>query len=377
MKFSTVLVSSAILAASVSARPQKFTRRQTVASLAASQQSKATVTAACKADSDCQQGCCGFSTGLCAGPAVAQQADGGCGFGTKTPNCDVATLLGFTADCVSGFVNDDLTDPTIQAAAAFAAQLDNLPFTPSVTSAASTTAAAAASTSVAATDNSASSGSGADLQSSTTLDPSVIQNVDDGQNPPTAGQTAAVVSQNNFINFCAQTLPATPLTNGLQLTTGSCNPTPIGLIPSSDKMPSGKFQNPTNGATIPANQAFTITLAVKNIQLGDFTNAQQTYFANPQTLNADGIIVGHTHFVIEAMPSLNSTAVTDPTEFIFFKGVDDAQDADGNVSVNVTAGVPAGAYRLGTIVAASTHQPAIVPIAQHGLLDDVIYFTAA
>ncbi|KAF7310421.1 GMC-OxRdtase-N domain-containing protein [Mycena chlorophos] len=215
------------------------------------------------------------------------------------------------------------------------------------------------------------------LQSSTTLDPSVIQNVDDGQNPPTAGQTAAVVSQNNFINFCAQTLPATPLTNGLQLTTGSCNPTPIGLIPSSDKMPSGKFQNPKNGDTIPANQAFTITLAVKNIQLGDFTNAQQTYFANPQTLNAQGEIIGHTHFVIEAIDSLDSTTVTDPTQFTFFKGVDDAQDADGNVSVNVTAGVPAGTYRMGTIVAASTHQPAIVPIAQHGLLDDVVYFTAS
>jgi hypothetical protein len=105
---------------------------QSVASLAASQQSKKTVTETCAADSECQQGCCGFSTGKCAGPSVAQtNGSGGCGHGTAAPNCNVATLLGFTATCISGFVNTNTQDPAVQAAAAFAAQLDNLPFTPS------------------------------------------------------------------------------------------------------------------------------------------------------------------------------------------------------------------------------------------------------
>nr|GAT43686.1 predicted protein [Mycena chlorophos] len=353
------------LATAASARPA-FQRRQASAlangqaAIALNQQfASLTTSSSCTTGEDA---CVNQKFAQCVGGSFVVQA---CGPGTICAALPLTSGSGTTIACTT---QSDL-DARIAATGATSSG--------TTTAAADTTsAAAAASTSVSSTDNSASSGSGSDLQSSTTLDPSVIQNVDDGQNPPTAGQTAAVVSQNNFMNFCALTLPNTPLTNGLQLTTGSCNPTPIGLIPSSDKMPSGKFQNPKNGATIPANKQFTITLQVKNIQLGDFTNAQQTYFANPQTLNSDGVIIGHTHFVIEAVDSLASTKVTDPTEFIFFKGVDDAQDADGNVSVNVTAGVPAGTYRMGTIVAASTHQPAIVPIAQHGLLDDVVYFTA-
>jgi hypothetical protein len=213
------------------------------------------------------------------------------------------------------------------------------------------------------------------LQDSLTIDASVVQTTGTGQNPPVDGQSNALVSKNNFANFCALTLANTPITNGLQTTTGSCNPTPIGLIPSSDKMPSAKFQNPKNGDTIAANTAFTISLAVKNIQLGTFTNAQQTYFANPQTLNGQGQIIGHTHVVIESIPSLDTTQVTDPQKFIFFKGINTAQNGQGVVTADVTAGVPAGTYRLGTIMSSATHQPCIVPIAQHGLLDDVVYFT--
>jgi len=129
--------------------------------------------------------------------------------------------------------------------------------------------------------------------------------------------------------------------------------------------------------TIPANTAFTITAQVKNLQIGVFTNAQQTYYANPQGLNAQGIIIGHTHFVIEQIESLTSTTVLDPNVFAFFKGVDDAADANGNVSVNVTAGVPPGTYRMATIQASSTHQPVLASVAQHGSMDDMVYFTAS
>ncbi|KAJ7314743.1 hypothetical protein DFH08DRAFT_426510 [Mycena albidolilacea] len=211
------------------------------------------------------------------------------------------------------------------------------------------------------------------LQDSLTIDPSVIQNTDDGQNPPVTGQSAADLSKNNFANLCALTLPKVPLTNGLQITTGSCNPIPIGMIPSVDNMPSHKFQSPKNLDTIASGQTFTITLATKGIQLGTFTNAQKTYFGNPQKLNAQGQIIGHTHIVMEAIDSLTTTKVTNPQNFIFFKGVNDKADAQGNVKVDVTGGVKPGVYRMCTIVASQTHQPAIVPIAQHGSLDDCIY----
>jgi hypothetical protein len=100
--------------------------------LSTSQQMKKTVFIECINDSECQQGCCGFTSGKCAGPAVAQtNGSGGCGHGSAVANCDVATLLGLGANCISGHVNNNLKDPIIQAAAAFTAQLDGLPFTPS------------------------------------------------------------------------------------------------------------------------------------------------------------------------------------------------------------------------------------------------------
>jgi len=247
----------------------------------------------------------------------------------------------------------------------------------------SSAAAAGAATAVAAGNNAAAGAAATggaasgDLQSSLTLDPSVICSgfTDDGQNPPVAGQTASSTSTNNYINFCAITLATTPLTNGLQITTGSCNPTPIGLIPSVDHMPSAKYLFPKNGATIPANQAFNAQLNVANFQTGVFTNAQKTYFAAPQTLNGQGLIIGHSHMVIEALTSLDQITPTDPTKFIFFKGVDGAA-VNGVLSVAVSAGVPAGAYRICSINSSSNHQPVIVPIAQHGSLDDCSYFTA-
>jgi hypothetical protein len=54
------------------------------------------ITGACASDADCASGCCGFNTGLCAGAVVAQQRDGGCGFGNATPNDNAAVALGFT-----------------------------------------------------------------------------------------------------------------------------------------------------------------------------------------------------------------------------------------------------------------------------------------
>ena len=53
------------------------------------------ITDVCKSDADCDSGCCGFRTGKCAGPIVAQERDGGCGFGNAQPNANAAIALGF------------------------------------------------------------------------------------------------------------------------------------------------------------------------------------------------------------------------------------------------------------------------------------------
>jgi hypothetical protein len=100
------------------------------------------VTGPCAQDSDCQQGCCAFNTGKCAGPAIAQTRDGGCGFGSGKPNCNVAAALGLNS-CVAGAVNGNLNDPAVQAGAAFAANLNGIKFTPNAGGAAAPAAPAA------------------------------------------------------------------------------------------------------------------------------------------------------------------------------------------------------------------------------------------
>jgi len=213
------------------------------------------------------------------------------------------------------------------------------------------------------------------FQTSLTLDRSVIASgfSNDGQDIPIAGQTSSLTSTNNFINFCA-TLPSVPLTNGRQIPTGSCNPTPMGMLPSTANMPSSKFVFPKNGAVLSANVGFTIEMAINNLQTGSFVNSLTNYMSAPQTLNSEGNIIGHSHFVIEAIASLDDTTPTDPRKFAFFKGVTQPAE-DGVLKVNVDHGLPAGTYRLASINSASNHQPVLVPVVRHGFLNDMVYFT--
>ncbi|PPQ64481.1 hypothetical protein CVT26_002020 [Gymnopilus dilepis] len=214
-----------------------------------------------------------------------------------------------------------------------------------------------------------------DPQSSLTLDPRVIATgfENNGQDVPEAGQVASLTSSNNFINFCL-TVPNLPITNGKQITTGSCNPAPIGVIPSTDNMPSAKFAFPQNFGTVKANQSFTIQMNIQNLETGHFVNAQENYFSAPQQLNAQGQIQGHSHVVIEQLNSLTDTTPTDPKKFAFFKGLN-AAAVNGQLTASVDNGLAPGVYRLASINTAANHQPAIVPVAQHGSLDDAIYFT--
>jgi len=242
----------------------------------------------------------------------------------------------------------------------------------------STAATGAAANSTAATGsaaaaNSTAGGSG-DAQSSLTLDPAVIATgfEQNGQATQEAGQVASLTSSNNFINFCATTNQ--PITNGQQVKTGSCNPAPMGQIPATTAMPSAKFQFPVNMQNIAANQAFTVQMAIANMETGNFVNAQQNYFAAPQQLNAQGQIVGHSHIVIEPLSSITQTTPTDPTKFSFFQGLN-AAAVGGVLTADVSAGLPAGSYPVSSIHTAAHPQPALVPVAQHGSLDDAVYFT--
>ena len=233
---------------------------------------------------------------------------------------------------------------------------------------------AQATSTAAAGDNAAAGNAagGADAQSSLTLLNSVIATgfENDGQNVPEAGQVPSLTSSNNFINFCA-TQEGKPLTNGLQIVTGSCNPAPMGVIAATTNMPSSKFVFPANGGTVAANKDFTIQMAIKNLVTGNFVNAAENYFAAPQQIDAaTGNIKGHSHVVIDPLPSLGSTTPTDPTKFVFFKGLNAAAQ-NGILTALVPGGLPAGSYRIASINSAANHQPALVAVAQHGALDDM------
>ena len=201
------------------------------------------------------------------------------------------------------------------------------------------------------------------------------------------GQALSLTSQNNFINNCA----GKTLTNGLQITTGSCNgiskwrplirlPTEIliriamGDIPAKTSMVSSVITFPTTGGTVESDTTFNISVQTSNLVAGSFTNADATYYAAPQFLSG-GQIVGHTHVTVQDLGnSLNPTTALDPTQFAFFKGINDAGNGKGLLQAVVTGGLPAGNYRVCTMASASNHQPVLMPVAQRGTADDCTKF---
>lgn len=217
---------------------------------------------------------------------------------------------------------------------------------------------------------------GSGSQTSLTLDKSQVgsniakNGLGGGNNE--AGQVASITSKNNFINFCATTNK--PITNGQQTADGSCNPIIMGVIAGKTKMPSATFQSPKNLDTIAPNKDFTVKLSIKNMQTGAFVNPQTNYFGAPQQVNDNGVVIGHSHVVIQKINGLSDTAVLDAQKFAFFKGLN-AKAENGVLSATVTGGLPTGTYRMCTINTAANHQPVLVAVAQHGSLDTCNYFT--
>lgn len=154
---------------------------------------------------------------------------------------------------------------------------------------------------------------------------------------------------------------------------GSCNPAPIGIIPSVDNIPSAKFIFPPNFAALAKNRMFTIQVAINHLETGWFTNPDTTFLSAPLVVNADGDVMGHSHVVIELLTGFGQTTPTDPKQFVFFKGLN-LPAVDGVLSTNVTGGLPAGYYRIAVIHSGANHQPSAhepyhISGIPHGLAD--------
>lgn len=211
-------------------------------------------------------------------------------------------------------------------------------------------------------------------QASLTLDANAVQtgSQSDGNPDAAQGESASKTDNANFINFCS----GKTLTNGLQQKQGSCNGIPMGNIPAQSNMVSSILINPQHNDNIQANQDFDIQVQVQNFQAGTFTNADNTYYSAPQDLNNQGNIIGHTHVTVQDLGnSLNPTQPLDATQFVFFKGINDAGNGQGLLSATVDGGLPAGNYRVCTMFAAANHQPVLMPVAQRGAQDDCNKFT--
>lgn len=76
------------------------------------------ITGVCARDADCASDCCGFNTGKCAGPVIAQDRDGGCGFGDGVPNNRAAQVIqGPNASAAPGVPKNGGAPPPPPAAA--------------------------------------------------------------------------------------------------------------------------------------------------------------------------------------------------------------------------------------------------------------------
>lgn len=164
------------------------------------------------------------------------------------------------------------------------------------------------------------------------------------------------------------------MTNGQQLTAGSCNGIPMGKIPAAKNMISAMIVNPQPGDQVTADQTFNISVQTAHLDAGFFVNPTTNYYTAPQDLNRNGDIIGHCHVTVQEIGSLTDSNPPDPIKFAFFKGIDDNGNGQGLLQAVVTDGLPAGFYRVCTMIAARNHQPVNMPVAQRGAQDDCTKF---
>ncbi|GAB1320926.1 hypothetical protein MFIFM68171_11136 [Madurella fahalii] len=184
------------------------------------------------------------------------------------------------------------------------------------------------------------------------------------------GLSESATDEANFVNFCA----GRTLTNGQQNRNGSCNGIPMGRIPSANNMISMIITSPQPGDRFKPMTTFFVKIQTRNLRAGFLANPSTNYYSAPQDLDENGDVIGHVHVTIQEIGSLKALVAPDPTQFAFFKGVDDAGDGKGALKAEVSGGLPVGVYRVCTMVAARNHQPPIMPIAQRGPQDDCTKF---
>ncbi|KAJ3053080.1 hypothetical protein HK097_005114 [Rhizophlyctis rosea] len=184
------------------------------------------------------------------------------------------------------------------------------------------------------------------------------------------GQVASLTSKNNFINYCL----GKKATNGRQLDDGSCNPLPMGDLPSINNMVSSIIIYPAPGDVVRAYKNFTVTLRTANLAGASANNDKTNNFGSPQHLDENGYVVGHTHVTVQYMgPDLKPQRPLDTKKFAFFLALNTEFHKDGSAEVEVQ-GLKPGGYRVCTMATQAGHQPVVMPVADRGHVDDCTKF---
>ncbi|KAJ7805884.1 hypothetical protein B0H14DRAFT_2382339, partial [Mycena olivaceomarginata] len=129
---------------------------------------------------------------------------------------------------------------------------------------------------------------------------------------------------------------------------------------------------PRNGEILAPNAPMTVGLAVTNLAMGNLAHLTTSFLGAPQQLDANGNIQGHPLVVVDQLSSFNQLEPTNPKLFLFAKGIAALPDSTGVVTTTLP-GLPVGFYGVTSIIRATNGQPVLLPILQHGAVDDAIY----
>jgi hypothetical protein len=164
--------------------------------------------------------------------------------------------------------------------------------------------------------------------------------------------------------------------NGTQNRNGSCSLAVLGAIPSVERLVSTLVLEPLDGTIFLTGEDILVRIKSSNMDFGNFDDPNSEYYTGPQTLSSEGLILGHTHIVVEKI--VDATTFPNPASPVFFRGFD-GETVDGELSTSINAALLSesgpGVYRLCTITTSQSHRPVLMPIARRGAVDDCIRFT--
>ncbi|KAH0593598.1 hypothetical protein MHUMG1_08736 [Metarhizium humberi] len=161
--------------------------------------------------------------------------------------------------------------------------------------------------------------------------------------------------------------------------------TVMGEVPAPEKMATVVFSQPRLCGNISPKDGMKISAVYRNINLGTFTNPQNTYNGNPQRLDGNGVVIGHSHVTCHLMENdelqgaapiaaaaylqdrerakANNNGAPQKTCFKGFNG--EGQKAGGGltrIDLDLECGtnLAQGCWTCSTMTGASTHQAAIM-----------------